>query len=180
MGKYVEVRLAGFGGQGIILAGILLAEAAGVYDNYFAVQTQSYGPEARGGTSRADVIISDNPIDYPKTRKLDIFLGLTQEALDLYIGDLSPEGMVIADSSLVQRLPEDERLVALPLTSMTSERLGRTVVTNVVSLSAIQALTNVVTLESLHKAIQRRVPPRLHDINVGAIELGQELAAGQS
>jgi 2-oxoglutarate ferredoxin oxidoreductase subunit gamma len=180
MAKYAEVRLAGFGGQGIILAGILLAEAAGVYDNHFAVQTQSYGPEARGGTSRADVIISDSPIDYPKTRKLDIFLGLTQEALDLYIGDLSPEGMVIADSSLVQRLPEDERLVPLPLTSMTLERLGRTVVTNVVSLSAIQALTEVVTLESLRKAIEQRVPPRLQDINVMAIELGQELAAEHS
>jgi 2-oxoglutarate ferredoxin oxidoreductase subunit gamma len=176
MAEHKEIRLAGFGGQGIILSGILLAEAAGVYDGLYAAQTQSYGPEARGGVSRADVIISDEPIDYPKTRSLDVFLALTTESLEKYLGDVKEDGTVIVDSSQMSNLPQDDRLIALPIQEAVLEKIGKQVVTNVACLSVIQALTGVVSLEALKKAVQDRVPKKFLEMNLQAIEVGQELA----
>jgi 2-oxoglutarate ferredoxin oxidoreductase subunit gamma len=176
MAEHKEIRLAGYGGQGIILSGILLAEAAGVYDGRYAAQTQSYGPEARGGVSRADVIISDEPIDYPKTRSLDVFLALTTESLEKYLGDVREDGTVIVDSGQVNHLAEDDRLIALPIQEAVLEKIGKQVVTNVACLSVLQALTGVISLEALKKAVQARVPKKFLEMNLQAIEVGQELA----
>src|SRR3990172_8617479 len=96
--RQYEVRLSGSGGQGIILGGVILAEAAAIYEKKNAVQSQSYGPEARGGASKADVIISDEEIDYPKALKIDVLLALTQEACNKYIKDLKEGGVLIVDS----------------------------------------------------------------------------------
>ena len=110
-----EVRLAGAGGQGLILAGLILAEAVAIYDGRNAVQTQSYGPEARGGASKSEVIISDGRIDYPKVMSADVLLAMSQEACDEYFFGLDPDGLLIVDSELVERVPSS-RAVEVPIT----------------------------------------------------------------
>jgi len=106
MSQRYEIRLSGAGGQGLILAGKILAEAAAIYENKNATQSQSYGPEARGGASRSEVIISDGDIDFPKASALDLLLCLTQEACDKYVGDLKTDGLLIVDSRFVKDIPE--------------------------------------------------------------------------
>jgi len=105
MEERIETCLSGSGGQGLILAGIILAEAAGIYDGKEAVQTQSYGPEARGGASRSEVVISNSAIDYPKVIKADILLALTQTACDKYVKNLNKDGILVADSTSVTEVP---------------------------------------------------------------------------
>src|SRR5512139_2762594 len=96
-----EIRLSGSGGQGLILAGVILAEAAGIHDGKYVCQTQSYGPEARGGASKAEVIISDEEIDYPKAMKPDLLLAMNQRSCDTYLFDLKPNGVLVVDSTFV-------------------------------------------------------------------------------
>ena len=115
-----EIRLAGSGGQGLILAGIILAEAAGVYDGKFVCQTQSYGPEARGGASKAEVVISDAEIDYPKAIQPDVLLALNQKSLEAFSSDLKPGGLLLVDADLVQEVPAG-RVLALPFTRIARE-----------------------------------------------------------
>ncbi len=118
-----ELRLSGEGGQGLVLAGKILAEAAAIYDDRNATQSQSYGPEARGGASRSDVIVSEEEIDYPKAENVDLLLALTQEALDRYLKDLRPRGWLVVDSGAVTRLPDgDHRVVGAPLRSASPAR----------------------------------------------------------
>ena len=142
-----EIRLAGSGGQGLILAGIILAEAAGVYDGKFVCQTQSYGPEARGGASKAEVVISDAEIDYPKAIRPDVLLAMNQKSLDAFISDLKPGGLLLVDADLVQEVPAS-RAVALPFTRIARD-LGRAMAANIVALGALAQLTGAVSLESL-------------------------------
>ena len=123
MAQRYEIRLAGSGGQGLILAGMILAEAAGIYDGKFVCQTQSYGPEARGGASKAEVVISDAEIDYPKAIQPDVLLALNQKSLDTFTSDLKPGGLLLVDADLVQEVPA-RRVLALPFTRMARE-LGR-------------------------------------------------------
>ena len=116
MSFHYEIRLSGAGGQGLILVGKVLAEAAAIYDGLNATQSQSYGPEARGGASRSEVIISDGDIDYPKAENIDLLLALTQEACDKYIADLKPDGILIVDSQMVTKIPDGNfKVVALPI-----------------------------------------------------------------
>src|SRR5512137_866873 len=128
-----EIRLSGSGGQGLIVAGIILAESAGVYDGKFVCQTQSYGPEARGGASKAEVVISDEAIDYPKAIKPDLLLAMNQKACDVYFFDLKPTGLLIVDSTLVKQVPTI-RAVAIPFTQIAREKLGNEVVSYVIAL----------------------------------------------
>lgn len=166
-----EIRLAGSGGQGLILAGIILAEAAGTYDGKFVCQTQSYGPEARGGASKSEVIISDAEIDYPKAISPDVFLAMNQKSLDAYIFDLKPEGMLIVDASSVRELPSIPA-VAIPFTQIAREDLGKMMVANIVALAALAVLTGAVTLPSLKAAVLNRVPPATKELNQKALEAG--------
>ena len=140
----MEVRLAGSGGQGLILAGLVLAEAAGLHDGRAVAMGQSYGPEARGGASKAEVIISDQDIDYPLATKVDLFLALTQEAADTYCWDLKPGGWIVVDSDLVSH-PPSSRAVALPFTATARDKLNKPMVANVVALGALTELTGVVS-----------------------------------
>jgi len=169
-----EVRLAGTGGQGLILAGVILAEAAGVYEQKQVVQTQSYGPEARGGASKSDVIISDEEVLYPKARKLDILACLSQGSADAYVKDLKPNGRLITDSTFVFSCSREDAL-CVPLTQATREKFGRDVFTNIVLLGAIASVTGIVKLVSLKQAVANRVPPATRDSNMAAIELGYRL-----
>ncbi|MGA9822961.1 MAG: 2-oxoacid:acceptor oxidoreductase family protein, partial [Desulfobaccales bacterium] len=151
-----EIRLAGSGGQGLVLAGVILAEAAGIYDGKFVCQTQSYGPEARGGASKAEVVISDAEIDYPKAIQPDVLLALNQKSLDVFLGDLKEGGVLLVDADLVREVPESGAL-AIPFTRMAREA-GRELMANIVALGALAAITGAVSREGLKAAVLARVP----------------------
>ena len=172
-----EIRLSGEGGQGLVLAGKILAEAAAIYDERNATQSQSYGPEARGGASKSEVIIADGEIDYPKAEKLDLQLVLTQEALDKYWKDLRPGGWLVVDADAVPRLPAgDFRVVRVPFVRLAREKLGKPVVANIIALGLIVRLTRVVSEDAAEQAILARVPRGTEELNRQAYHLGLELA----
>ena len=170
-----EVRLSGSGGQGLIVAGIILAEAAGVYDGKYVCQTQSYGPEARGGSSKAEVVISDEEIDYPKAIKPDVLLAMNQKSCDTYIFDLKPDGILIVDSTYVKQVPST-RALAIPFTQMARDEVGKEMMANIVALGALATLTGVVSLTSLEAAVLARVPVGTEELNKKALEVGIEAA----
>ena len=175
MERTTELRLSGSGGQGLILAGIILAEAA-ILDGKNALQTQSYGPEARGGASKAEVIISQGEIDYPKVTVPDVVLAMTQEASDKYSGSVAPNGLLLLDTTYVYDLPQSKaRVCALPISGIARDEVGKELVANVVALGALVRLTGVVTLDSLTKALLRRIPKGTEAINKQALALGWEL-----
>ena len=175
-GRY-EIRFSGAGGQGLILAGVIMAEAASIYQGIQAVQSQSYGPEARGGASKSEVIISDDTIDYPKVTKCDALLALTQEACDKYSHDLKEGGVLLIDSDLVLRQPPGNfNVIKFPITNTAKNEVGREIVTNIVALGAMVALTGVVTKENAEKAVLSRVPEAFLELNKKAFNLGYEKA----
>ena len=131
-----EIRLSGSGGQGIILAAIILAEAAGIYEGYNVSQTQSYGPEARGGRCKAEVVISSRQIDYPKAVQLDMMLAMNQASCDAYCYDFKPNGLLLIDAGLVDQV-HTSRVVALPFTKIAREVAGLELAANMVALGAL-------------------------------------------
>ena len=158
----------------MILAGIILAEAAGLYDGKFVCQTQSYGPEARGGASKAEVVISDSEIDYPKAIQPDVFLAMNQTSLDAFISDMKPDGLLLVDADLVKEFPPS-RSVALPFTRIARD-LGKAMAANIVALGALVALSGAVSFSSLEQAVLARVPPGTEELNKKALEAGMEAA----
>ena len=173
--KRYEIRLSGSGGQGLIIAGIILAEAVGTYDEKYVCQTQSYGPEARGGASKSEVVISDEEIDYPKAIKPDVLLAMNQKSCDSYIFDLRPEGMLIVDSTFVKQMPTTKAIL-IPFTQIARDNVGKEMVANIVALGALGVLTKVVSLSSLEVAVLNRVPKGTEEINKDALEAGIEAA----
>jgi len=181
MSEKFEIRLGGSGGQGLILGGIILAEAA-ILDGKNAIQAQSYGPEARGGASKAEVIISDDEIAFPKVQNADILLALTQKACDKYLSSLKMNGLLIIDDS-VKINPiafENYRVVRIPIISTAVEQLQKAMVANIVALGVIRELTNAVTRESLEAAVLKRVPPGTGPLNKKALSAGYELVKATS
>jgi 2-oxoglutarate ferredoxin oxidoreductase subunit gamma len=174
MARRYELRLAGTGGQGAILAGIILAEAA-IHDGRNVVQTQSYGPEARGGASRSEVVISDGEIHYPKVLEADITLCMSQEACDRYSGQTRKGGLLIVDADHVSRAPTT-RAVRVQLTSLARDITGRAITANVVGLGVLAGLTDIVARDSLERAIEARVPQSTEKLNLEALAAGYEAA----
>ena len=170
-----EIRLGGSGGQGIILAAIVLAEAVGVYHGKHVCQSQSYGPEARGGYSKAEVVISDQPIDYPKAMNPDLFLAMNQASCDNYFLDLKPEGLLIVDSTLVHQVPTS-RAVSIPFTEIARKQWGKEMVANMVALGAVVHLSKVVPVKKLEQALAARIPAGTLQINTKAIQEGIKAA----
>ena len=150
-----EVRIAGFGGQGVIMAGVIIGKAASLFDNKNAVQTQSYGPEARGGASRTEVVVSDEEIDYPKVSHPDILVAMSHEALIKYMDDLKDEGILIIDPDMII---EEEiadfvkehniKLYRAPATNTAVEDIGLRIVANIVMIGAIVKATDIVSVEA--------------------------------
>jgi 2-oxoglutarate ferredoxin oxidoreductase subunit gamma len=172
-----EIRLSGEGGQGIVLAGVILAEAAAIYDGKNATQTQVYGPESRGGASKAEVIISDEEIDYPKAMAVDLLLALTQAAADKYAHDLKPSGILVVDSAKVANVPAGNYTVhRLPIIDTAKDTVGKAMVANIVSLGVIAGLSKVVSPEAIEKAVLARVPKGTEELNRRALEAGFALA----
>jgi 2-oxoglutarate ferredoxin oxidoreductase subunit gamma len=165
------MRLSGSGGQGMILMGIILAEAVGIYEGKFVAQTQSYGPEARGGSSKSEIIVSDTEIDYPKAMKPDLLLAMNQRSCDEFCGDLKPEGILIVDSTFVSQVPLP-RAIRIPFTRIAREKFHREVVANILALGALTQLTPVVSLKSMEMAVLERVPKGTEKLNRDALKAG--------
>jgi 2-oxoglutarate ferredoxin oxidoreductase subunit gamma len=176
MGERVEIRCSGSGGQGILLAAAILAEAAAALGKR-VVQTQSYGPEARGGASKSEIIIADEPIDYPEVQHPDVSLVLSQAAYEKYARDTEPGGLVVYDSGLVEVDPEDKTVVrvGLPFTQVATEELGKVVVTNIVALGALARVSEVLPVTGVREAVLSRVPPRFKELNGQAFDVGVRL-----
>jgi 2-oxoglutarate ferredoxin oxidoreductase subunit gamma len=172
-----EVRFSGFGGQGIILSAVILGRAAALYDGKHAVQTQVYGPEARGGASMSAVIIDDEPILYPEVSVPDIYVIMSQEGFQRY-GARAPEtAMMILDSDMVRGRPGCS-FREIPATSEAQKTLGRVIVANIVMLGALVQVTGIVSRGAMEKAIRDSVPKGTEDLNLRALQRGMELAGG--
>ncbi|MEM2226722.1 MAG: 2-oxoacid:acceptor oxidoreductase family protein [Candidatus Bathyarchaeia archaeon] len=175
----LEIRLAGFGGQGIILAGLLLARAAALYDGKRAVQSQSYGAEARGGACKSEVVISDERIDYPLVIMPDALLAMSQQAFDKYAMDLKPNGILLADSDLVRegKLGSGIRFFKIPATKI-AEGLGNRIVATMVALGALVGLTGAVSREAMEASVRDGAPRGTEGINLAALREGFEFSKG--
>jgi len=175
MGFRYDIRLSGSGGQGIILMGIILAEAIGIHDGRFVAQTQSYGPEARGGSSKAEVVVSDSEIDYPKALQLDLLVAMNQKSCDDYYMDLKPDGVLIVDSTLVRQVSLS-RAYRIPFTGIAREELKREMVANIVALGALAVLTPMVSSRAIERAVLARVPKGTEKLNRDALQAGMKAA----
>jgi 2-oxoglutarate ferredoxin oxidoreductase subunit gamma len=170
-----QIRFGGVGGQGIVLASLLLGKAAALFDGKEAVSTQTHGPEARGGASRADVIISDEPVDYPFVTEADVLVVFFHEAYMRFRSALKPGGILIVDTGLVQPLEDDQNVCGLPATKM-AEDLGSRLVTNVVMLGYLIEKTGVVSRDSVEQAIRHTVKKHVVDLDMRALDAGIRLA----
>lgn len=171
MGR-VEIRIAGFGGQGIVLSGQIIGQAASIYDNKFATLTQSYGPESRGGSCTAEVVASDEPISYPYVLRPQVLIIFSQEAYVKYGCNHAPGAMVIIDSDLVK--PDSSHNpppLSIPATRMARD-MGRAVVANIIMLGFLAAVSDTVSPEALRKSILASVPEGTGEFNIKAFELG--------
>ena len=172
-----RIVFSGSGGQGIITAAIILAEAVVIYEGLNSLQTQSYGPEARGGATRADVIISDEPIHYPKVINPDILVCLTQEAYNKYSGIIRPGGLLLTDSHYVK--PEwkiDACHVELGMYRAIMDKIEKPIVLNICMLGAMIGLTGLVSTESIMRMFETKIPVDFLEINKRAFEIGLQLA----
>jgi 2-oxoglutarate ferredoxin oxidoreductase subunit gamma len=175
-----EIRISGTGGQGIITAGILLGEAVTLYDHRFAVQTQSYGPEARGGASRSDVIISSGPVDYPKVIEPDLVAVVSREAFQKYAHRNKPGAMLIADKECITLNHEalSENAFVLPICETAKTEIGSELATNIVLLGVIAGISGKVSPEALEMAVLARFAKRKPEMNLKAMLVG--IAMGQA
>jgi 2-oxoglutarate ferredoxin oxidoreductase subunit gamma len=172
---FVEVRFGGSGGQGVVLMGIILAVAAN-HDRRCVVQTESYGPEARGGYSRSDVIISNNPIDYPKLEHADLLVVLSQDSANGYTRTLRKDGVLIYDSEKVGIPPVFAgKSIGMPFTRLAKEETGRAQTANVLTLGAVVGITGLVSVDSLRKAVLEAVPAGTQELNGRALAKGLTL-----
>jgi len=172
-----EIRLSGSGGQGIILAGLILAEALAGKRGYVA-QSQSYGPEARGTNCMSEVIVSDDEIDYPRAISLDALLALNQDSCDAYCKDLKPDGILLVDSVLVKHIPL-ETAVALPFTEMAVKAAGNKICANMAALGALTHAGSLVSPKAVEQVIARRSPRGSEEANIKAFRMGLRAAKKQ-
>ena len=175
MSNRYEMRFAGSGGQGVILASVILAEAA-VIAGLNTVQSQAYGPEARGGVSKAETVVSKEQIWYSKVTRPNFLLALTQASLNAYSGTLAEGAAVMMDESLSrpENLPE-ERVIAVPILRTAKEKVGKAFTANIVAVGAINAALQLFTDEELMEAVKRHIPAGTEEINKKALEAGREL-----
>ena len=176
MFEKLEMRLSGSGGQGIVLASIIFADAA-LQGGLNVVQTQSFGPEARGGASKSEVIISKDNIKYPMVTKPDVLLALTQKSYEKYVSDLGKDAILVVDEGVEVNGVAPAKVYQLPIIKTAHERIGKSIVTNIVSIGALYNIIakDLIDLASMKKAIANRVPPAFVDLNIQAFEEGSKL-----
>ncbi len=176
MANKAEIRLCGFGGQGVILAGFIIGQAATVYDHRHAILTQDYGPEARGGSCRADIIISDEAIPYPYIGAPGVLVALSQDAYDKYLPSINKNTLIIFDEDLVKTGSlTGNKLMPMPARRI-AEQLDRLAVANVVMLGFFTAATKLVSVEAVKQSVLSAVPPRTVKLNINAFEEGYRAA----
>lgn len=175
-----EIRIAGFGGQGVILAASVIGKAVAIFEGGYATMTQAFGPEARGGSSSAQVILSSDPILYPYVSRPDILVVMSLEAYTKFAPQVKPGGILIVENELVQMggvtLPEGVRVYGVPATRL-AEELGRKVVLNIVMVGFFGAVTNLVDPDALRKAVEDSVPPAMQKLNLAAFDKGFQYGA---
>ena len=171
-----EVRIAGTGGMGVVLAGVIFGNAA-IHAGLNVVQSQSYGSEARGTAAKSEVIVSDGDINYPKVRKSDIFVVMSQKALEMYLGDAKPNSTLIIDPDLVDVSGIDSGFKVVKVPAMqTADEIGLRLVSNMVMLGALAKTVEMVSMEALEKAVSSSVPEKYLEINMKAVQAGADFA----
>jgi 2-oxoglutarate ferredoxin oxidoreductase subunit gamma len=173
--RLTEIRIAGFGGQGVILSAMVIGKAASIYQDGYATLTQSFGPEARGGASSAQVLLSDEPILYPYVTRPDILVVMSQEAYTRFTPELKDTGVLIVEEELVRisDVPSGVRVYGVPATRL-AEELGKRMVLNIVMTGFFGAITGLVTPDALRRAIADSVPPATKELNLRAFDKGFE------
>lgn len=166
-----EIRLSGTGGQGLITLGKMMGSALALGHGYNVTQTQSYGPEARGGSSRADVVISHTAISYPKADNLDLLVALSQEACNNYYRYMKRAGVLLVDTTLVPHTPTNVFL-GLPFTRMAKEKIGNPLTLNTIVFGAVTHLLPFAEPRIMRKALEENLPPKIHEVNRKAFNLG--------
>jgi 2-oxoglutarate ferredoxin oxidoreductase subunit gamma len=171
-----EILVGGVGGQGVVLSGILLGTAATLFEGKKAVQTQSYSSELRGGSTRTEVILSEEPVTDPQVRRPDILIALAEDALSKYVNRIKPKGLLVIDSDLVKGAkPGDYDILAIPATSIADKEMGNIVVANLIILGALLKKTGLLSVEAMEKAIEVSVPKKAIALNLNAFRRGLEL-----
>jgi len=175
MRNLTEIRISGFGGQGVILSAIVIGKAGCIFENGFSTMTQAFGPEARGGACSAQVILSKDPILYPYVTRPDILVTMSQEAYSLFAPQLKDDGILIIEQELVRidKLPAGVRVYSLPATRL-AEELGKRMVMNIVMVGFFGAVTNVLQPEALRQAVADSVPEAFRELNLKAFDKGFE------
>jgi 2-oxoglutarate ferredoxin oxidoreductase subunit gamma len=175
MRNLTEIRISGFGGQGVILSAIVIGKAGCIFENGYSTMTQSFGPEARGGACSAQVILSDKPILYPYVTRPDILVTMSQEAYSLFTPQLKEDGILIIEQDLVrvENLPPGVRVYGVPATRL-AEELGKRMVLNIVMVGFFAALTNVLEPEAVRRAVADSVPEAFRELNLRAFDKGFE------
>lgn len=169
-----EIKISGFGGQGVVLAGYILGKCCAIYSGLEAAMTQAYGPEARGGASSSNIVVSDQPIDYPFVQQADILVALSQEAYTTFRPRAKPDAQVLIDEDLVNPF-EDDRPLKIPATRL-AEQLGRRIVANVVMLGFFTASTGLVGRGAMEETIKSSVKAKFIPLNMQAFEAGYQYA----
>lgn len=174
-----ETRLSGEGGQGIIMGGAILAEAAILHEGRYAVQSPTYGSRVRGGPTKVDVIVSDEEIIFPRATAINFYLSLAQTSFDKYGTDLADDVIILVDQNLVPNVPQNNTrtVYRYPFVEVAKNEMGNVVLSNIIALATMVELTDVVSREALWAAIQARVPEKYLDLNKQAMEKGFEVAA---
>jgi 2-oxoglutarate ferredoxin oxidoreductase subunit gamma len=175
MKKNYEIRLAGFGGQGIILAGYIIGKAAAIFDNKFSTLIQSFGPEARGSSCSAQVVISESQILYPYLIQPNISILLSRDAYDKFSGELPDDGIMLIEKDLVQPKTSNKKIpmYAIPATRL-AEEMGRKIVTNIIMVGFFSAITKITSYEATKDAVKSSVPPGTEELNLKAFETGYQ------
>jgi 2-oxoglutarate ferredoxin oxidoreductase subunit gamma len=171
----IDIRLAGLGGQGLLLAGLLLGEASAVTDKLNVAQTVNYAPLARGAPSRAEVVISKGQIYYPEVEEADIFLAMSQDSYDAFKDQMKPGGIIIVDTVNVSNI-DSEGVLRFPISKMAEEATGRSITGSVVGLGLISKITGKVSADGLRNAIKSKAPRGTVDVNLKALEAGLKAA----
>jgi len=173
--RVTEIRIAGFGGQGVILSAVVLGKAASIYENGFATMTQNFGPEARGGACSAQLVLSDSPVLYPYVTHPDIMVIMSQEAYNRFAPELKPGGMLIIEEDLVRvsNMNRDKKVYSIPATRL-AEELGKRMVLNSVMVGFFTAVTKLLSPDAVRKAVADSVPPSFRDLNLKAFDRGFE------
>ncbi len=176
--RLTEIRIAGFGGQGVILAASVIGKAASIFEGGHATMTQNFGPESRGGACSAQVILSGEPILYPYVTRPDILVALSQEAYNKFAPELKPGGLLLVEQDLVQmdKVPEGARVHGVPATRL-AEEIGRRMVLNIVVVGFFAAVTGLLDPRSLRAAVEDSVPPAFRDLNLKAFQKGYDFGA---